>query len=325
MYNENPAPRAKLLSLLVAVACSGLCATAVADPTITLTAAYALNGVAQPNALGEGSLMVMPHGADFYLSKADSGSSVFFHTYGFTGGSTYFGARASGEGLDFFANTSSLYSGSYTNTGGSAALLNFAFYVDSGSVGLFGVGVGSANVRLQVRRNGSVVGQGDTLITQTLAGITCSETDIGALGDWANCSSPSANSANGAGGGYAVNMGLVAAGETITIDYDIIATVSGQYVSGAASSGNCYGGYGNEGYGDAAVAVKDESSFFQCVNYNGIARSGDPFNGGQALNTADFLLSATAVELPEPGSLALLAAAAGGWWISRRRRSGPAA
>lgn len=318
MYNENTAPRARLLGVLVALACAGLSHTAAADPTITLLAQYALNGATPADALPEGSLITSSDGADFYMSKADAGSSVFFHTYGYTGGSTYFGARASGEGLDFFARTSSLYSGTYTNTTGSVMLLNFSFNVEGGEVALWGDGVGTANLRLQVRRNGSVVSQGDTTVTQTTSGYACTENDIGTLGGWANCSSGTDNSVWGSGGAYSVDMGLVGIGETITIDYDILSMVSGQYVGGGISSGNCYGGYG--GYGEVAALVA-EVPFAQCVSFNGIARSGDPFNGAQAVDTADFRVDATAAPLPEPGSLALLAAAGGGWWLSRRRRS----
>lgn len=318
MYDDTPAPRAKLLSLLVGLACCGLSATAAADPTITLLAQYALNGATPADALPEGSLNTTPDGADFYMSKDDAGSSVFFHTYGFTGSPTYFGARVSGEGLDFFARTSSLYSGTYTNNTGSAMLLNFSFNVDGGEVALWGDGIGSANTRLQVRRNGVVVSQGDTLVTQTAAGYSCAENDVGALGDWASCASATDNAVYGAGGAFSVDMGLVGMGETITIDYDIVSTVSGQYVGGGVSSGSCYGGYG--GYGQVAELVV-EQPYMPCVSYNGIARSGDPFNNGGFANTADFSLTATAVGLPEPGSLALLAAAGGGWWFSRRRRS----
>lgn len=317
MYNETPAPRARLLSLLVALACGGLSVAASADPTITLMATYALNGASPADALPEGSLVTSPDGADFYMNKADGPSSIFFHAYGNTSGTTYFGARASGEGADFFGRTSSLYSGTYTNATGSVQMLNFSFNVDDGEVALWGDGVGTANTRLQVRRNGSVVSQGDTTVTQTAAGYTCSENDIGALGDWANCGAADANYVWGMGGTYSVDMGLVGIGETITIDYDIVSMVSGQYVGGAVSSGNCYGGYG--GYGQVATIAEQPGG--QCISYNGIARSGDPFNNGGVFNPADFSLTATAVPLPEPGSLALLAAAGGGWWLSRRRRS----
>lgn len=316
MYNENTAPRARLLSLLVAAACAGVSVTAAADPTITLTAVYALNGGADTDAVAEQGFT----GSDFYFSKSELGSDVFFHTYGSTGSTTYFGARASGGGAQFYASTSALYSGTYTNTTASALMLDFSFYVDGGETALYSVGDGSANTRLQIRRNGSIVSQGDTLIMQAAGVTTCSESDIGALGNWASCSAADASSATGAGGSYTVGLGLVAAGETITIDYDIVATVSGQGIVHTCGGG--YGGYGGyDGYG--GYGPGEPLPTYQCSDFSGIARSGDPFGGRTDVDA--FSLNATAVDLPEPGSLALLAAAGGGWWLSRRRRSGGAA
>jgi hypothetical protein len=329
MYNDNPAPRARLLSLLVAAACCGFAATASAAPTITLTAAYALNGAAVPDALGDSSatLYTTPGGSDFYLSKSDGSgmgySSIFFHTYGSTGSTTFFGARASGSGADFYANTSSLYSGSYTNASGSAVSLDFSFYVESGEVGLDGTGLGSASAALEIRRNGVAVSRGATTIAQTVSGTTCSEsTDLGALGSWASCASSTDSHVYGSGGMFTVNLGSVAAGETITIDYDIVATVSGH--GGVSACGGGYGGYGGypNGYGGYVEGPREPLPTYDCINYNGIARSGDPFGGNAPDNVAAFAFDATAVatDLPEPGSLALLGAAGGGWWLSRRRK-----
>jgi hypothetical protein len=321
MYNENTAPRARLLSLLVAAACAGVSVTAAADPTITLTAAYALNGGATVDGMldPDATIYTTPSGgSDFYLSKSEAGSNVFFHTYGSTGSTTFFGARASGGGTEFYASTSALYSGSYTNTSGSALMLDFSFYVDGGETGLSGVGNGSANTRLQIRRNGSIVSQGDTLITQLAGVTTCSESDIGILGNWASCSAANASSAYGVGGSYTVGLGLVAAGETITIDYDIVSTVSGRGTVHTCGGG--YGGYGGDG-GYGGYGSGEPLPTYECSDFGGISRSGDPFGGAAPTTAADFSLNATAVALPEPASLALLAAAGGGWWLSRRRRS----
>ncbi len=331
MIPDFNAPHPRLLSVLVAVALGSLSSVALADPSITLSASYALNGgptmdgLIDPAASLSGGPFPSNTGGDYYLNKSASTatdtSSVFFHTYGYTGSSTptYFGARASGSGSQFFATTASLYSATFTNASAAAVALNFGFNVDGGEVGLFGTGVGSAELLLRIRRDGIVVSQGDTKIVQTAVGVSCIETDVGSLGAWSSCGSATANSVYGAGGAFSVDMGLVAAGATITIDYDIVSTVSGQYLDGAQSSGNCnaYGGYA-KAPGEAAQAAIREGGG-QCVSYNGIARSGDPFNNDGLGNTANFSLDAVNT-VPEPGSLALLGAAAGGWWLSRRRQ-----
>lgn len=298
--------RPKLLAALVAAALGSLTLIARAD-TITLAAEYKLPG-------DTGTLttpVISP--PDFYGYYVEGSDSVFFHTYGDLGNPTYFGARASGEG-NFYAKTSALYSASYTNAGASPIGLVLSFYVESGEVGLYGTGIGSADLRLQVRRDGGVVSQGQTTITQTLAGTTCSENDIGVLGNWASCTSSIVNYAYGTGQTFAVDLGSVGAGQTIAIDYDIVATVSGKFTDGAVSSGDCYGGYGEA----AAFAPMIAEGPQQCVWYNGIARAGDPFNGAPTNQPAD--ISLTPQNVPEPGSIPLVGAAIAGLWFSRRRR-----
>lgn len=301
---------------------------------ISLEASYALDGSTMVHPIGnEGTLVpfdaVFPTGdaADFYLYKqSDAGSNVFFHTYGGTGASspTYFGARASGQG-DFSASTSATYTDRYVNHSGGASNVAFTFNVDFGELGLFGQGTGQASLLLQVMVNGTVVSRGYTKIVQDSSGVICSEDDLGALGSYMSCSSPSSRYANGSGGPFTVDLGLVADGEALDVEYDIVSTTSGTYTSGDVDC-NLQGGYGYGGYG--LTAVFEGPSF--CPRFNGVARSGDPFNlpldvrtpGGSA-SLAAFAFDSTAASVPEPTSLGLLGAAAAAAALRRRRRQAP--
>ena len=54
-----------------------------------------------------------PSGGDFFASPSGTGGSLFYHTYGFTTGLSYFGARVSGDGT-FYGKTSASYNDAYT-------------------------------------------------------------------------------------------------------------------------------------------------------------------------------------------------------------------
>ena len=71
------------------------------------------------------SIVANANGGDLFLLKSDvPGNSIFFHTYGFSGVNTYFGARASGSG-QFLGATSANYHATFTNTTATAQLFDF--------------------------------------------------------------------------------------------------------------------------------------------------------------------------------------------------------
>jgi hypothetical protein len=316
--------RPKLMALAVAGAMLGVPLTVVANPVISLSASYSLDGGlggSSSNAIADplAQNYALPGGSDFYLQKdsTTTNSSVFFHTYGSVGSPSYFGARASGQGT-FSAQTGANYHAVVNNTTSGALNGSFSFTVDFGELGVFGSGTGVADLLLRIKINGAVVPvtQDHTTITYNNGTSTCVDNDFGVLGGYMTCSAPDANSASASGNSYILPFSI-AAGSSLTLDYDIISTVSGQLdaFSGITNC-NFYATreYGGEG-GDPPPAEAPSN----CVNFNAIARSGDP--PGFALDntsTADLRLN-----VPEPGSMALVALALAGVAASRRRRQRP--
>lgn len=279
------------------------------DGQITLAATYALpsNGSTQDGMI-ESPPSTTATGADFYLDRSQAEGSVFFHTYGDAGATSYFGARVTGTG-NFSATTSTRYSRTFTNTTGVAQLFNFSFHVDSGETSINGTGLGFADLLLQVSKNGQAIARDRTTRSQDINGNqSCVSDDLGSLGGYMDCASSYANDAN-----FNVSLGMIGAGESFTLDYDIIATVSGDLASD-----------GGGGYGDCpTLAAKGDGpvTLWECGGGgagSATARSGDPFSWG---NPANFHIGPTA-NIPEPSSLALLGLSLAGLAATSRRKKG---
>ncbi len=309
-------PSLKFIPLAVLTLLGGVSATAFATPVvfgnITLDATYSLGGGPTVNGTTASNPGGSANGADFYLSDGSGANSVFFHTYGFSGPSSYFGARASGDGI-FTANTRTSFSSLFTNTSTSAQNFVFSFHVLNGEVGLQGTGTGAADLNLRIAKNGTDLARSHTTISKTTSTgpATCVEDDLGVLSSYVSCGSSSASSASAFDDVFQVNFGVVGAGESFTLDYDIIATISG-VADASADCGGGYGGYG--GYGGGLC------------HFAAIARSGDPFSGPAPNGTPDgsngMALSYTqnAVDLPEPSALALTGLALAGLAATRRKK-----
>ena len=282
------------LSLALAAA-----AGAQAAPAVVLTASERLGSSSGPiDNVMDGNA----NGGDFFRSQSSGSDSVFFHTYGFPSGVTYFGARVSGNGT-FYGKTSATYTDSYTNTSGSDQLVTFHFNVDQGQIDVSGTGTGFADLLLQVLFNGSVVAREHGRTDGTTC--TTGDQDVGLLAGYLGACS--GGGAFGAAGSYSIDH-MLAAGATLGIQYDIVAEVSGD-LSTSGGQLCSFGPRGNVGRAfQPSVAVIENPGapeYTNCNSYYALARSGDPA-GFDPFTPGSFGITAgPAAAVPEPSSTAL--------------------
>ncbi len=258
-----------------------------------------------------------------------SGNSIFYHTYGNQSGN--FGSRSSGEG-DFDISGQYDFSEDYVAAGGTAF---FDFTVIPGEINVFGLLNGqeqlSASYSLEIFVNNSNVWSSGVSINSDAA-----------TGSTFTYSGESINGVETTDGYYwgtfteQLDLGTFTAGEIINISYSLKTDAFGN-ISDTSSCGSSNNPLDGDGIGDGIDGIEEPALAIFDGGVDGevggirigdggynstcgaIARIGDPNGLSQPGANTFNVTGATAVSVPEPGILALLASGLFGIALVRRR------
>lgn len=258
--------------------------------------------------------------ASTYSSTYSGSNYASTNAFGtnYADGSTSYAARAYGngifEGWSSFKKTltivnDSLFSQSYNLSyyiyGGSLSVGGWGYTHASGDTGLasvaYSISDGATNLLM---RKASVSLASDGSYITDVAGLTAHDDSMGAI--WTETEYNT------------IDLGVLAAGQSKTITYELISTALGNYTLGSG----CGGGWGT------ALASSDDNmeietlSFSEC-GYGGASSAGlgdpDGVTSGPQLMTVS---SQQVNTVPLPGTLSLFGVALVGLGMSRRWRPG---
>ena len=351
---SRPPSPLSTVALAVAFAVASPAALAVVSPvdvtSLRATGYYQL-GSDTPVALLE-TLPPNFGSVDVLSFPYSSPNSAGLHSYGSTGGD--FGSRSSGYGIYDVSGSFRIVE-TITNFSSAAQSASFNFYITPGllsnyvGASLTGSDFVSSGLTFDIRRgNTSIWGSSATLTTDA------THTEFNSSG--INLYSGSGTYYTVNGGGHSIDLGVINAGESIQLSYELDTFAKGSSSAGdprhveavtyhvPAQWVSCYGGDGY-GYGntftsggcingqmlvdahDVTVPAHDVPGTASGSH----ASSGDPFevdfnngspNFGKNTN-AGFASTTVLAAVPEPSTYALLLAGMGlVAWAARRRRPG---
>ena len=345
------------VSLSVALAFSALPLAAQANTiTLSATASYTLDGGATVNfsdvksTTGSPAPLSVPGFVDVLdFTNNPSGSSSGIHTYGDTGGS--FGSRTDGAGI-YDVNGRFVQDRTVVNNTGAALNFFYTFVITDGqinasSTSLMAGQFANANFAVNILANGVSLFQTNALVLTDNTGQSLSSGGTSIFNLGSSCLSETACGASWGSQSFTLNLGILAAGASLDLTYDLTTRAWGNAASAPTTqtyepfvfvdnNGNtvndCSGNRGDGGYGGyAAVTITGSGSggtFNPATGLcertvsnpvgNSVARFGDPDAlFGQPIGNFPI----TTATVPEPGLLALFGIGLTGIGLMRRRRN----
>jgi len=343
------------ISVSVILALSGLSLASQADViTLSATASYALDGGATVNfsdiksTSGSPALLTVPGFVDVLdFTNAATGSTSGIHTYGDTGGS--FGSRTDGSGI-YDVNGRFIQNRTVINSSGSAMQYFYTFTLTDGQINASSTSLAAgqfanAQFAVDILVNGLSLFQtsAQALTDSTSFSLVSGGTNIFNLGS--SCTSASSCGAAWGTQTFTLDLGILTAGASLDLTYDLSTRAWGNAAAEPTlqtyepfiftdADGNtvfdCSGGYGGEGYAAITIGETGGGGTFNPTTGlceltvttpigSSIARFGDP-DLFSTQPIADFPITTSAVNVPEPGGIALIGTGLTGIAALRRRR-----
>lgn len=260
------APSLPLRPLALSVALSCLVAQAHAD-SISASATYSYDGAATATlsqTAAAGSVDVLEFQPGWWVDS--SRSAIGIHTYGSSDGN--FGSRSSGQGV-YDVTGQFVIEKTITNTTGVLQNVVFNFDITPGTLsntlqsGFAGTDFVSAGLLFDIRRDGNQVWNSGATLTTTAAGTTYTQSGVNLYSAVNGGGSVAATSYSVNGGYYTVDMGQLAAGESLTLKYTLSTFARGSAV-----------GSGSYTTPEQTIVVPDRTHFmpgysYECWSYDG--------------------------------------------------------
>lgn len=225
------APRLPIRHLALSVALSCLAVQAQAD-SIQASATYSLDGNATTSLVAGPQSSGVVDVLEFSNSYWDTTQSAYgIHTYGSSSGD--FGSRSSGQGV-YDVTGLFVIEKTITNTTGITQNVNFNFDITPGTLSndirssFSGAEYVSAGLLFDIRRDGNQVWTSGATLTTNASGTSYAQSGVD-IYTAANATQYSVD-----GGNYTVDMGVLEAGQSLTLRYTLSTFARGMSTGGGS-------------------------------------------------------------------------------------------